>query len=193
MHLPLKRVFDEKRRLVIPVLAGLALNLVLSAGVVYPLGAADAQHRDARARPRPQRLQEAEREDADARGIIQRRDRNDKALKAFYTDVLPSSHAEARQATFLRLTQLAQQHNLEQSRRSIDPKQQSESSLARLQISMTLQGDYEDIRQFIHQVESGQRFHRHRQHLASAGPEPGAPLTLALNLSTYYRVEPDGR
>ena len=38
MHLPLKRIFDEKRRLVIPVLAGLALNVVLFAGVVYPLG-----------------------------------------------------------------------------------------------------------------------------------------------------------
>ena len=39
MHLPLRRVFDDKRRLVIPVLAGLALNVVLFAGVVYPLGA----------------------------------------------------------------------------------------------------------------------------------------------------------
>ena len=39
MHLPLRRIFDDKRRLVIPVLAGLALNVVLFAGVVYPLGA----------------------------------------------------------------------------------------------------------------------------------------------------------
>ena len=38
MHLPLRRIFEDKRRLVIPVLAGLALNVVLFAGVVYPLG-----------------------------------------------------------------------------------------------------------------------------------------------------------
>jgi Tfp pilus assembly protein PilO len=192
MYLPLKRVLDEKRRLVIPVLAGLALNLVLFAGVVYPLGVRMGSI-EMRAQAAAQRLQEAEREDADARGIIQRRDRNDKALKAFYTDVLPSSHAEARQATFLRLTQLAQQHNLEQSRRSIDPTQERESSLARLQISMTLQGSYEDIRQFIHQVESGSDFIVLDSISLQQGLEPGAPLTLALNLSTYYRVEPDGR
>ena len=29
MHLPLRRIFEDKRRLVIPVLAGLALNAVL--------------------------------------------------------------------------------------------------------------------------------------------------------------------
>ena len=39
MHLPLKRIFDEKRRLLVPVLAGITLNVVLLAGVVYPLSA----------------------------------------------------------------------------------------------------------------------------------------------------------
>jgi Tfp pilus assembly protein PilO len=113
-------------------------------------------------------------------------------LKAFYKDVLPSSHAQARQATFLRLTQLAEQHNLEQSRRSTDPKQGRESSLARLQISMTLQGNYEDIRHFIYQVESGSDFIVIDSISLQQGAEAGAPLTLALALSTYYRVGADG-
>ena len=149
-------------------------------------------------RPRhaPQRPQQqllaAQRDDADARGVTQARDRTDTALKAFYKDVLPSSHAQARQATFLRLTQLAEQHNLEQSRRSIDPKQDRESSLARLQISMTLQGDYEDIRRFIYQVESGSDFIVIDSISLQQGVEAGAPLTLALALSTYYRVGADG-
>ena len=157
MYLPLKRVFDDKRRLVIPVLAGIALNVVLFAGVVYPLGAR-VRSMEARAQAAAQELQAAEREDAEARGITEGRDRTTLALKAFYEDVLPSSHAQARQATFLRLTQLAEQHHLEQSRRSTDPKQDKESSLARLQISMTLRGNYEDIRRFIYHVESGTDF-----------------------------------
>ena len=192
MYLPLRRIFDDKRRLVIPVLVGLALNLVLFAGVVYPLSVR-MRGIDTRAQAAAQVLQAAEREDADARGIIQRRDRNDKALKAFYKDVLPSSHAEARQATFLRLTQLAEQHHLEPSRRSTDPRQDRDSTLARLQIAMTLQGNYEDIRRFIYQVESGSDFIVLDSISLQQGLEPGAPLTLALNLSTYYRVEPDGR
>ena len=107
MHLPLRRIFDDKRRLVIPVLAGLALNLVLFAGVVYPLGVR-VRSMEAREQTAAQQLQAAMREDAEARGIAQGRDRTDIALKAFYKDVLPSSHAQARQATFLRLTQLAE-------------------------------------------------------------------------------------
>ena len=192
MYLPLRRVFDDKRRLIVPVLAGLVLNLVLFAGVVYPLSVR-MRSIEARAQSSAQALQAAEREDADARGIIQKRDRNDKALKAFYNDVLPSSHAEARQATFLRLTQLAEQHNLEPSRRNTDPRQDRDSTLARLQISMTLQGNYEDIRRFIYQVESGSDFIVLDSISLQQGLEQGAPLTLALNLSTYYRVEPDGR
>jgi Tfp pilus assembly protein PilO len=192
MYLPLRRVFDDKRRLFIPVLAGLALNVVLLAGVVYPLSAR-MRSIEARAQGAAERLQAAEREDAEARGIIQKRDRNEKALKAFYTDVLPTSHAEARQATFLRLTQLAQQHNLEPARRNIDPKQEKDSSLARLQIGMTLQGNYEDIRRFIYQVESGGDFIVLDSISLQQGIEAGAPLTLALSLSTYYRAQPDGR
>jgi Tfp pilus assembly protein PilO len=191
MHLPLRRVFEEKRRLMIPVLAGLALNVALFAGVVYPLRGR-VRSTEARAEAAAQQLQAAEREDADARDIAQGRDRTDQALKAFYKDVLPSTHAEARQVTFLRLTQLAEQHNLEQSRRSIEPKQERDSTLARLQIAMTLQGNYDDIRRFIYQVEAGSDFIVIDSIALRQGEEAGAPLTLALNLSTYYQAGPDG-
>ncbi len=191
MYLPLRRVFEDKRRLMIPVLAGLALNVVLFAGVVYPLGVR-VRSMEAREQAATQALLAAVREDADARGITQGRDLTHTALKSFYEDVLPSSHAQARQATFLRLTQLAEQHNLEQSRRSTDPKQERDSSLARLQISMTLRGNYEDIRRFIHQVETGTDFIVIDSIALQQGEEAGAPLTLGLSLSTYYRAKADG-
>jgi len=190
MHLSPRRVFDEKRRFVIPIVAGLALNILVLAGIVYPLGVR-VRSTEARAAAAAQQLQSAEREDADARGVAERRDRTDKALKAFYKDVLPSSHAQARQATFLRLTQLAEQHNLEPARRSTDPSQETDSSLARVQISMTLQGDYQDIRRFIYQVESGGDFIVIDSISLQQGTEANSPLTLALSLSTYYRPEPD--
>jgi hypothetical protein len=191
MHLPLRRVFEDKRRLVLPVLAGLALNVVLFVAVVYPLGVR-VRSVDARAQAAEQALLAAVREDADARGITQGRDLTYTALKAFYEDVLPSSHAQARQATFLRLTQLAEQHNLEPSRRSTDPRENRDSSLARLQISMTLRGNYEDIRRFIHQVENGTDFIVIDSIALQQGEEAGAPLTLALTLSTYYQAGADG-
>jgi Tfp pilus assembly protein PilO len=191
MSLPLRRIFDDKRRLVIPVAACLALNVVLFAGVVYPLRAR-MQTMEARAQAADLELQAAQREASDARGLTQGRDRTDTALKAFYGEVLPSSPAEARQATFLRLTQLAEQHDLEQSRRSTDPKQDKESLLSRVQISMTLRGNYENIRRFIHQIETGTDFIVIDSISLQQGDEAGTSLTLALALSTYYRAGADG-
>jgi Tfp pilus assembly protein PilO len=191
MHLPLKRIFDDRRRLIIPLLAGLALNVVLLIAIVYPLRAR-VRSTEARAETATQQLLAAEREHSEARGITAGRDRTDVALKAFYKEVLPASHAQARQATFLRLTQLAEQHNLEPSRRSTDPAQNRESSLARLQIAMTLKGNYEDIRRFIYHVESGSDFIVIDSISLRQEPEAGAGLTLTLALSTYYLAEPDG-
>ena len=191
MSLPLRRIFDDKRRMVIPVAAGLVLNVVLFAGVVYPLRLR-MQTMEARATAASLELQAAQREAADARGLTQGRDRTDTALKAFYGEVLPSNHAEARQATFLRLTQLAEQHDLDPSRRSTDPKQERESSLARLQISMMLRGSYENIRRFIYQVETGSDFIVIDSISLLQGDEAGSPLTLTLALSTYYQAGTDG-
>ena len=191
MHLPLRRIFDDKRRLLIPVLAGLALNAVLLAAVVYPLRAR-VRTTEARAEAAAQQLQAAERDDADARGLTEGRDRTDQALKAFYKEVLPANHAQARQATFLRLTQLAEQHNLEPSRRSTDPAKDRNSSLARVQIAMTLKGNYEDIRRFIYHVESGSDFVVIDSVSLRQENDANGPLTLTLALSTYYLAGTDG-
>ncbi len=191
MRLPIKRIFQEKRRVTVPVLAGLVLNVVLYAAVVFPL-AARARGAQARAEAATVELQAAEREDANARGMVQSRDRTDAALKSFYKDVLPSSFAQARGATFLRLAQLAEQHNLEQSDRQADRDFDKDSTLARMRISMSLQGNYDDIRQFIYQVESGTDFIVIDSVSLRQGAEPGSPLILDLNLSTYYRKGPDG-
>ena len=56
---------------------------------------------------------------------------------------------------------------------------------------MTLQGDYQDIRRFIYQVESGGDFIVIDSISLQQGTETNSPLTLALALSTYYRPEPD--
>jgi len=191
MRLPLKRILQENRRVTIPVVAGLVLNLALYAGVVFPL-TARARSEQAQAQSAEQQLLAAQREETDARNMAQGRDRTDAALKAFYKDVLPSSFAQARGATFLRLSQLAEQHNLTQADRQADREFEKDSTLARMRISMSLRGDWNDIRQFIYQVESGSDFIVIDSVALRQGSEPGGPLVLDLTLSTYYRVGPDG-
>jgi hypothetical protein len=191
MRAPLRRIFDEKRRIIIPVIGGLALNVLLYAVFVYPLSVR-VRGTESRAQAAAQALQAAERDDAAARDAAQERDRTDAALKAFYKDVLPSSFAQAQQTTFLRLTQVAEQHNLQPSRRDTDREIDKEGSLVRIRASMSLKGNYEDIRRFIYHVESGTDFIVIDSVVLRQGTEPGSPLTLDLGLSTYYRARPDG-
>lgn len=191
MHLPLKRILDEKRRMAVPVLGGLVLNLVVYAGIVYPF-AARVRSTEARAETAAQQLQAAERDDAAARGVAEGRDRTDAALKSFYKDVLPPNVAQARQATFLRLAQLAEQHSLQRAQRDHGVEINKESTLRRMRMSMSLQGNYEDIRRFIYEVESGTDFIVIDSVALRQGAEAGSPLTLDLALSTYYRVGTGG-
>lgn len=191
MPLPVRRIFDEKRRLAVPLLAGLAVNVLLYAGVVYPLGVREG-NTEPRKEASARELLIAEREDAAARGVVEGRDRTDSALRTFYQDVLPANLARARQSTYLRLSQLAEKHDLRQARRSFEPDTDPQSSLAHLRITMSLQGDYEDIRRFIYDVETGTDFVVIDSVALAQGAEPGSPLTLTLGLSTYYRTVSNG-
>lgn len=191
MKLPLKRVFDEKRRLMIPVLGGLALNIALYAAVVYPMSVR-ARGAESRAAEADAALQAAERDEASARAVADGRDRTEVTLKSFYDDVLPKSHAAAQESTYLRLAQLADQHNVQRSRTSTRQEADKESSLVRLRITTSLQGDYEDLRRFIYQVESGTDFIVIDSIALRQASDPGMPLTLDLSLSTYYRPRTGG-
>lgn len=187
MRVFLKRIFHEKRRLVIPVAAGLALNIVLYAGVVYPLSVRERSSQQ-RERAAAAELQAAEREAAAAQETVQGRARTELALKAFYQDVLPGGLSNARLNLYSKLSRLAEQHNLERGNLRLEPDKNPKGSLVRLRGTMLLQGDYEDIRQFIYQVESGPDFVVIDSVTLIQGGEPGSSsLTLTLGLSTYYR------
>ncbi len=191
MKVPIRRIFDEKRRVIIPILAGIAINIVVYTLVVYPLSARVGnmeQREEAAARE----LQAAQREDASARGIVEGRDKTDLALKNFYKDVLPKNLASARDVTYLRLNQIAEQHRVHARQQHAVPDKDRKGALQRLRITMQLEGDYDNIRRFIYQLESGTDFVVIDSVELAQDAEPGAPLALTLGLSTYYRPEPHG-
>jgi hypothetical protein len=184
--IPLKRAFDEKRRLVIPVAAGLALNAMLFVGVVYPLRAR-VRGAEQREQTAAGELAAAAREDQSARDLVQGKTRTDTALQAFYRDVLPTSLASARNITYLRLEQLVEQHHLRSSHRSADAEASPKGALRRVRITMALEGNYDDVRRFIYQLENGADFIVIDGVTLTQNGEPGGLLQLTLNLSTYYK------
>ena len=180
-----QRVLREHRRIVLPLAAALAVNVVVYAAVVYPLSqrVANIEQRD---RTAEEQLLAARRDHAQATGTLTGKDRAATELATFYKDVLPPDLAGARRLTQLRLAQLARQSNLKFVRATFEPVNESKRTLTQLRIEMVLSGTYADVRAFIHQLETAPEFVVIDNIELGQGAE-GGPLSVTLHLSTYYR------
>ncbi len=185
MKTPLGRILTEKRRLILPVVGLLLANAALYAIAVYPL-ALRVGTMEARADEGDRALTTAEQALASVRAVDQGRSRAAEELHRFYTQVLPPDLAGARRITYLRLAQLAERAGLQADRRSLMPAADSDRTLERLQITMILEGDYEDVRRFIHELETAPEFVVIDDVSLSQGAEESSPLILTLQLSTYF-------
>lgn len=116
-----------------------------------------------------------------------------KDLARFHDEILPVSQPAARQITFVRLAQLAREHNLTYERRAFaQDALERESTLTRATLTMSVLGSYRDLRQFLYALETGEDFVVIRELRVAQADDPGEPLEAALTLSTYYKAG-DGR
>jgi Tfp pilus assembly protein PilO len=109
-------------------------------------------------------------------------------LDKFYREVLPSDLATARRITHLKLSQMAREHDVAFERSRSTPEALKNSDLEHLQVSYELSGNWDAIRQFIYRVETGREFVVIDNVVLAEGTDSSAPLSLRLDLSTYYRV-----
>ena len=184
----LKRILTEKRALVLPVATAIAANMAFSAIAVYPL-TVKVTSAERRAATLEQNLRTAETSFAAARGARAEKDQAHQALRRFYREALPLNPAGAREITYARLAQMAEQANLDYQRRSMTPERPRESSLARLRTTLVLSGAYRDVRRFIYELETAPEFVVIEEVLLEQGTDDTADLVLTLGVSTYYRVE----
>ena len=185
-----RRVIGEHRRVVVPLAVALGVNVVLYGAVVYPLAqrVANIEQRDHNAE---EQLLAAQRDHAQAAGTLSGKDRAATELATFYKEVLPSDLAGARRLTHLRLAQLARESNLKFLRATFEPVLERNRTLTRLKIEMVLSGSYADMRAFIHQLETSAEFVVIDNVELGEGAE-GGPLSVTLQLSTYYREATNG-
>lgn len=188
----LARVVRERRAVIVPLAALAIINVAAYALAVYPLSRR-LEGAEARLAGAQQEEARAEREFERARLTLTSKDRADVELQKFYREVLPADLAGARRITYARLAQLARDANLVAERRSYDPDETYEGALDKLRITMVLQGEYADVRQFIHALETGPEFVVIEDVGLAEGGEAEAPLTLTLQLATYYRPDAHGR
>jgi Tfp pilus assembly protein PilO len=182
-----RRMVAEHRRIVVPLLVALVVNVLVYALFVYPLSqrVANVEQRNEAA---GKALMAAQADFAQANGTLTGKDRASTELATFYKDVLPPDLSGARRLTQLRLRQLARESDLRFDRDRYEEVEVRDSTLRRLRITMILNGDYADVRTFIHQLEASPEFVViDNIELAEGGQDPGADQVVTLEMSTYFR------
>jgi hypothetical protein len=186
-----RRLFVENRSVMLPLAIGILVNVAAYALVVYPLSIKSAGAAD-RAANASKSLAAAEQDYASARALVSGKSRAEQALTTFYGKVLPNDQMSAVRLTYTPLPNIARKSNVKViARRWTSDPPGKEARLGRLHIIAALQGDYEALRQFIYDLETAPEFVIIDDVTLLQG-EMGKPLTLTLELSTYYVLDAHG-
>lgn len=191
MNILLTRVVADHRRGATALAIVLAANVAAYALVVRPLAAKSAGAAD-RAAAAAAALTAAQGDLARAQALVTGKARADEELSAFYQNVLPADLTAARRLTYASLPALARRTNVTyEERRTEIEDADADARLGHLMIRMVLQSDYEDFRNFIYQLESAPEFVI-IDDVSLAESDASGPVTITLNLSTYFRLRPNG-
>ena len=185
------RVLLERRRVLLPLGIAALVNLGVYVLVVYPLSLKVAAS-ERRATAARMQLAAAERDEKTTRASLGRAKQADADLRRFYRETLPTSIEGARRMSYARLASLADHHGLVVERRSYDRDAGYRGRLHKLKINMNLSGEYRDIRAFLHALETSPEFIVIEHVSLNQGATAGAPLSLAVELATYYAGALDG-
>ena len=182
---PLSRVVNDHRRWIVPIVVVLAINVAVLVAAVLPLRQRVASG-ETRANASALALSAAQTEFKSAEATRDGQAQATRDLERFYNEVLPADASTARRVIGVKLNQLIRAHDVMFERTATVPEELNDSSLALLRASYALSGEWEDIRQLIHEIETGPDFVVIDNVVLSEG-EVNAPLSLTLDISTYFR------
>jgi hypothetical protein len=186
----LQRILREKRPIIVPLLIGLAANIAAYVLVVRPLGVRSATAAD-RARTASDNLRTAERDVEAARALVSGKTLAEEELATFYDKIVPADLSAARRMTYAPLPALAERTNVRYYASHSAIETVRDQRLARLRITMVLEGDYESVRQFIYELETNPAFVI-IDNVTLAQGDQDSPLALSLELSAYFRTALNG-
>jgi Tfp pilus assembly protein PilO len=182
-----RRVVQEHKRAVVMIVGALVLNLGLYLFIVRPWNnsVANIQQRTEAAE---QARAAAQTDYNRANGTLTGKDRATKELDTFYSMVLAQDLSGARRLTYGRVQRLAQENRLAYQSSRYEPVEERGSTLTKLKVNVELTGTYNNLRSFIHAIESAPQFVV-IENISLAEGTTEDTLRLAMDLSTYYRSE----
>lgn len=189
---PLRRVVAEHRRLLAPLGALLAINIGVLIAVVLPLRSA-VDSGGSRAQESGRALADARAELVAAEATRDGQAEANRDLDRFYREVLPADVSAAQRLTHSKLSLLARSHDVVFLQSSTIPEAMLKSTLERLRVNYNLSGEWQDVQQFIHAIETLPEFVVIDTLSLQGGTEANGPLSLTLVVSTYYRARRDVR
>ena len=181
------RIFAERRAVMVPLVLFLLANVGVLLGVVWPMkravDGADEAHYQA-----TMSLAEARKVELDSKARRNSKDRADVELKKFYSEILPVNLRGAVNVVNFFLQGVASESKLVFRSGQWEPEALKGSRLTRVSGTVTLLGDYANIRKFLYEVESAQEFVViERVELAEANAtQNDSRLELTLAVATYY-------
>ena len=183
----LRRIFSERRSVMLPLVLFLGANIGILLGVVWPMqravdGADEARYQATRS------LDEARKREAEWKGKRSSKDRADQELQKFYSEVLPASFSGAVRVANLFLQRVASESRLTMRSGTWEPTPLKDSRLTRVSGTVALLGDYANVRKFLYEVETAQEFVVIESvELSEANTtQNDSQLELTLNVATYY-------
>jgi Tfp pilus assembly protein PilO len=189
----LRRIFEERRRVLLPLLIVLVVNVAALLLAVLPLRTAVAAAQSGAADAMLQ-LGEARRLERQVGQARTSKEHADEELRRFYTEVLPRDLPTATKTMNLWVTEAARDAGLEFSGSQFDWTEIRDSRLSRAFSRITLEGNYPNMRRFLHALETADEFIVvERVELAQQNDQPSAngPLEVSLVVATYFLTSPE--
>jgi hypothetical protein len=181
------RIFSERRAVMVPLALFLLANIGVLLGVVWPMqraanGADEARYQATMS------LAAARKVETDWKAKRNSKDRADLELRRFYSEILPVNFRGAVNVANFFLQGVAADSKLVLRSGQWEPEAIKGSRLTKVSGTVTLLGDYANIRRFLYDVETAQEFVViERVELSEANStQNDNRLELTLAVATYY-------
>ena len=186
-----RRILREWRAVVVPLAAAAVLNIAAYVLIVYPLSLR-VSATELRQRSAELQLAAAEREYAASRAMLTSKDRADVELREFYGEILPDDLAGARRIAMPGLRSWRRTPTCATSDAATNRTRTTRVPCRRSRSPWCSRASTRNVRRFIHDLEIAPEFIVIEDVALAEGAEPNAPLTLTLQLATYFRAEGHG-
>ena len=190
-----RRIYFERRAVLLPLLLLFAANVVVLIAGVLPL-AQSVSSLENESTGAALELLHARQLDKQARDTGASTRRADVELRKFYVDVLPGNAVAARKL-MASLERTANETGLTFQRTQLEEASVKDSRLERMSGKVTLVGDYANIRKFLYTVETAREFviieRVALEQAADAKSATSGRLVVTLDVATYYVANTAGR